>query len=453
VTENSLPGTLRRALGRLEGRFTRRAVGTARSRISDAALLRRTRWRLVAWSGAATFVVLAVLGSVLYFSVAQSLASTSRATLQNRADMIERFITEPRGPRFDPTRFGLLLGGPASGTYGYLVTPTGTSIGPPELGSGGLPDPASVSAARAGPVDVRAVSLSGTPFRVLSEPVNGPDGTYVIQTAVETTNEQHTLSVLLGVLLLGGLLAVLGASAVGAVYAQRALVPIRESLRRQREFAADASHEFRTPLAVIRSSVEHLQRHQDAPVRDVGDALHDIDDEVEHLTALVGDLLLLARTDSGVVELERNPVDLADVAGEALASVSSLAQRHGVRLLLDPEPATVVGDQLRLRQLVTILADNAIAHSPAGGTVTVGIRPARNAARLTVDDQGPGIPAADIPRVFDRFWRGPNAPEGGTGLGLAIAAWIVERHGGTISADNRPEGGARFEVSLPITAG
>ena len=116
-------------------------------------------------------------------------------------------------------------------------------------------------------------------------------------------------------------------------------------------------------------------------------------------------------------------------------------------------PATVVGDQLRLRQLVTILADNAIAHSPAGGTVTVGIRPARNAARLTVDDQGPGIPAADIPRVFDRFWRGPNAPEGGTGLGLAIAAWIVERHGGTISADNRPEGGARFEVSLPITAG
>jgi two-component system, OmpR family, sensor histidine kinase CiaH len=452
VTENSQPGTLRRALGRLEDRLGRRAGGTVRAGASDALLLRRTRWRLVAWSGVATLVVLAVLGSVLYFAVAQSLASTSRETLQTRADMIERFITDPRSPRSDPQRFGLLLGGPASGTYGYLVTPSGTSVGPPVLGSVGLPDAGSVSAARAGGVDVRAVSLNGTPFRVLSEPVGGPDGTYVIQTAVDTTNEQHTLVVLVEVLLLGGLLAIIGASAVGAIYAQRALVPIRESLRRQREFAADASHEFRTPLAVIRSSVEHLERHKDEPVRQVGDALHDIDDEVEHLTALVGDLLLLARTDSGVVELERHPLDLADVAGEALASVSPLAARHAVRVVLDPEPATVVGDPLRLRQLITILADNAIAHSPAGATVTVNVRRVRNEARLRVDDQGPGIAANDIPRVFDRFWRGPNAPEGGTGLGLAIAAWIVEHHGGTIAADNRPEGGARFEVSLPVAA-
>ena len=111
----------------------------------------------------------------------------------------------------------------------------------------------------------------------------------------------------------------------------------------------------------------------------------------------------------------------------------------------------VVGDPLRLRQLVTILADNAIAHSPAGGTVTVNVRAARGAARLQVDDEGEGLRTDDIPRVFDRFWRGAAAPEGGTGLGLAIAAWIVERHGGTILAGNRPSGGARFEVSLPVS--
>jgi len=451
VTERLQLETLRRPIGRIEERISRRAGGTVRTGTSDAALLRRVRWRLVAWSGLATLIVLAVLGSVLYVAVARSLASTSRDTLQTRADMIERFITDPRGLRFDPQRFGLLLGGPASGTYGYLVTPSGASVGPPGLVSAGLPDSAGVSAARSGAVDVRGVSLNGAPFRILSEPVDGPDGTYVIQAAAETTNEQHTLAVLGDVLLLGGLLAILGATAVGAIYAQRALVPIRESLRRQREFAADASHEFRTPLAVIRSSVEHLERHRDEPVRAVGEALHDITDEVEHLTALVGDLLLLARSDSGVVELERQPLDLADVAGEALASVSSLASQHGVRLVLDPEPAPVVGDPLRLRQLVTILADNAIGHSLPGGTVTVNVRVVRNGARLQVDDDGPGLRPEDIPRVFDRFWRGPNAPEGGTGLGLAIAAWIVEHHGGTILADNRPGGGARFEVNLPTS--
>ena len=109
----------------------------------------------------------------------------------------------------------------------------------------------------------------------------------------------------------------------GTIYARRALVPIRESLanqraalRRQREFAADASHELRTPLTVIRSSVEHLERHRDEPVATVGSALEDIDDEVRHMTAIVEDLLLLARSDSGAVALERVPVDLGDVAAD-----------------------------------------------------------------------------------------------------------------------------------------
>ena len=460
MTEHSEPGGLRRVLGRaegllgrLEGALVRRPDHSVRAGTSDAALLRGVRWRLVLSRGAATLVVLAALGSILYFAVAQSLASSSRDTLESRAAALDRFLTDPGGFRFDPDRLpiGLLLGGPSSGTIAYVVSPAGNALGPRTLPSTGLPDVSSVSAAQKGGVDVRSVSLSGTPFRVLSEQVQRPDGTYVVQVAMETTSEQHTLSVLTAVLLLGGLLAVLGASAVGAVYAQRALVPIRESLRRQREFAADASHEFRTPLAVIRSSVEHLERHKDEPVGAVGDALHDIGEEVEHLTALVGDLLLLARSDSGVVELERVPVDLADVSGEALASVSTLAGKHDVRVVLDPEPAMVVGDPLRLRQLVTILADNAIAHSPAGGTVTVNVRAARGAARLQVDDEGEGLRTDDIPRVFDRFWRGAAAPEGGTGLGLAIAAWIVERHGGTILAGNRPSGGARFEVSLPVS--
>lgn len=251
-------------------------------------------------------------------------------------------------------------------------------------------------------------------------------------------------------------MALLVAAGVGAVYARRALVPIRESLaaqrlaiRRQREFAADASHELRTPLTVIRSSLEHLRRHRTEPVQAVGDALEDIGAEVDHLAALVEDLLLLARSDSGAVALARLPVDLGDVAGDAASSLSKLAADKSVRLIVDPEPAIVAGDQPRLRQLVTILVDNAIRHSPDGGGVRVAVRAAGGWASLEVEDEGAGIRAEDMPRIFDRFWRAPGAPAGGTGLGLAIASWIVRGHHGRIAVENRPEGGARFTVRLP----
>ncbi len=119
-------------------------------------------------------------------------------------------------------------------------------------------------------------------------------------------------------------------------------------------------------------------------------------------------------------------------------------------VVADPRPAVVVGDPLRLRQLVTILVDNAVAHTPAGGSVIVRVRAEGTAAVLTVEDTGPGIRPDDLPRVFERFWRADDAPSGGTGLGLAIAAWIVEHHGGRVSAANRPEGGARFEARIPV---
>jgi len=251
------------------------------------------------------------------------------------------------------------------------------------------------------------------------------------------------------VLIFGGLLAVAVAGGFGALYARRALAPIRTSLatqrlalRRQREFAADASHELRTPLTVIRSSVEYLGRHRSEPVASVGDALEDITAEVDQLSTLVEDLLLLARSDSGAIELDRLPLDLGDVAGEAASTMAQPAADRHVRIVVDPEPAAVTGDPVRLRQLVAILVDNAIRHSPAGGEVRVAIRADARSTDLTVEDQGPGIRPEDLPRVFDRFWRAPGAPPGGTGLGLAIAQWIVERHGGQIAVSNRTGGGA-----------
>jgi signal transduction histidine kinase len=425
----------------------------------DATLLRRTRLRLLAWSGGLTLVILVALGTALYVAVSGSLAARGTDLLASRANGLVRLLQRPGQI---PAAFvlGPGFGGESSGTLALIVRPDGTLMGPAELQDiTGLPEPAGVAAARAGSPDVRQVEVSSIPVRVYSVAVTRPDGAYVVQVLGERSSEVQLLSTLLSVLAFGGLAALLLALAAGYVYAGRALIPVRASmdrrdaaLRRQREFTANASHELRTPLTVIRASVADLRRNRKQPVEKVGEALDDIDAGVSDLTALVEDLLLLARTDSGAPALERTPVDLADVAVEAVGTLTPVATQRGVRLEVDPRPAPVAGDPLRLRQLVTILADNALAHSPDGTTVAVRVRPEGPEAVLTVEDQGPGIRDEDLPRIFERFWRADNAPAGGTGLGLSIAAWIVEAHGGAISAANRPEGGARFEVRLPTSA-
>jgi signal transduction histidine kinase len=426
------------------------------SATADGELIRRTRRRLVAWSGGLTLVILVVLGVVVATVVARSLAATGEEQLRQRANLL---LSVARGPL--PARpggrgggdLGLAFGGPTSGTFGMLVAPDDSLVEPSVRLSEGFPVQASVDAARTSGRDIREVRIDDVPVRIMSVAVERTTGTFVVQVVADRSAEERTLQVLYLVLAIGGLAALALALVGGRVYAERALQPIRSSLARQRDFAADASHELRTPLAVVRSSVDHLLRNPERRVGEVGTALGDISTEVDRLSAMVGDLLLLARADSGVVELTKAPVDLADLATTALADLQPIAAQRQVALQVDAVPGGVLGDADRLRQLVTILVDNAIRHSPPGGTVTV--RVARNARRavLAVEDDGPGIRPEDLPHLFERFWRAPSAPEGGSGLGLAIAAWIVAAHEGHISAANRPAGGARFEVELPAAEG
>jgi len=431
----------------------------AEAQVSDARLVRGVRRRLVLWSGGTTLLVLLALGVAIYLSVAGSLAATGTAQLEERGAFLQGFIEQRRvAPAGPPT--GLIFGGGSSGTLALVVQPDGTFLGERGPALAGLPDDAGIAAARAGGTDIRLATVEHTPVRIWSAPATRDNVTYVVQVVQDRTAEQRTLDVLLIVLIGGGLLAVLVAGAVGALYARRALVPIRESLgtrraalERQREFAADASHELRTPLTVINSSVEYLQRNEAKRVSEVGSALVDISDEVRHLTGLVDDLLLLARSDSGVVALERLPLDLGSVAAEALPGISGLAARRGIRVEVDPEPAPIVGDEQRLRQLVVILVDNAVRHSPDGATVRVEVRRADDAAWLRVEDEGPGVRPEDAAHIFDRFWKAPGSAGGGAGLGLAIAAWIAERHEGTIAVERREPTGARFVVRLPSRTG
>jgi signal transduction histidine kinase len=411
-----------------------------------------------------------VLGGAVYIAVDRSLSNSGTAQLVSQANQ----ITGGRpGPNQLPEA-GFIFGGPGSGTLTMVVNDEGDPVGPGGRIPSGLPVQDSIDAARQSghrdireatvPIVVNGVSVDGvapsvnqTPVRVLTDPVEFRGRQLFLQIVGDRTTEERTLRVLVLVLVVGGAVALLVASGVGAAYANRALVPIRrsligqrEALRRQREFAADASHELRTPLTVIRASVDDLERHPKQPVANVGTALTDIRDEVDHLTTMVEDLLLLARSDSGAIELERVSVDLGDVASSGASAMSLLASQRQVTLVVDPVPAEVQGDAARLRQLVSILVDNALRHAPSGSRVDVRVRTDAGNALLVVEDEGQGIRPEDLPRVFDRFYRAAGAPGGGTGLGLAIAAWIVERHGGRIAAANRDPRGARFTVQLPL---
>ena len=424
---------------------------------ADGRLVRRVRWQLVAWSAFSTLLVLIVLGAAVYLITARTLDQRGNEQLAARA---EDYREHP-----DPGRPGLgfSFGGGGSGTFALVANQQGEPIG---RGSFFMPDAfpieEGIEGAResANGVDVRTTEVLNIPIRVRTERAIADVGPVFLQVIQDRTAEQDLLDAMLRVLLIGGAVVIFVALGFGAIYARRALVPIRESLvnqrvalRRQREFAADASHELRTPLTVIRSSLEYVRRHPEAPISSMEGALDDVDAEVARLSTLVDDLLLLARSDSGAVAIDRQPLDLGDVAAAAASSMAKPAGAKDVRVVVDPEPAMVEGDSTRLRQLVMILVDNAIRHSPAGGEVRVAVRRSGAAAYLDVEDQGRGIAPEDMPHVFDRFWRASGAPSGGTGLGLAIAKWIVDRHRGFITVSNREGGGAHFRVQLPSIEG
>jgi len=436
------------------------AGAEAEARAHDSRLLRRVRWRLALWSGGATLIVLLALGFTIHVTVRDSLASGATAEALARADAVAAYVE--RGGPFSQAPLAITMTGRGSSTFAYLAA-QGTDglefFEAKDFAEPAPPDRIALDRAWAAERDVTELLIDGAPWRILTDTRRAGDGRYAIQVFQDRAAEQRALETLGATLIVGGLLALIGAMVVGAFYAGRALVPIRQSLadrrlalQRQREFAADASHELRTPLTVVRSSVEHLRAHGDRPVAEVGTALDDIDAEVAHLSALVEDLLLLARADSGALDLSLQPVELGDLATEASAALAAPAAGRGVAVQVDPEPVMVAGDPVRLRQLVTILVDNAVRHSPSQGVVEVTIRRERADAVLTVLDQGPGIPPDDLPKVFDRFWRGAGETAGGAGLGLAIAAAIVTRHAGRIGVANRPRGGAAFTVVLPVAA-
>lgn len=251
----------------------------------------------------------------------------------------------------------------------------------------------------------------------------------------------------------------IGLLSVGLVFlislflASKAVRPIKNSWEKQTVFIADASHELRTPLAVVKSNLEIVLENENETVGSQSKWLGNIQNELERMNKLVDDLLFLARADAED-EMPKEHFDLSGLMHKVYNAFLPLAQKKGLNLILNTkDKAVLYGNEFRIKQLITILLDNAIKYTDSGGSVELRLESGANTFQLSVRDTGEGIPKEHIGKIFDRFYRVDKSRSrsfGGSGLGLAIAKCIVNEHKGTINVVSEVSKGTVFTVSLPV---
>ncbi|HKX00533.1 MAG TPA: heavy metal sensor histidine kinase [Bryobacteraceae bacterium] len=227
------------------------------------------------------------------------------------------------------------------------------------------------------------------------------------------------------------------------------------AVKRITQFTADASHELRTPIAVMRTTAEVALR-RDRPAGEYREALGQVLIELERTSSLVENLMMLARADSGVEALLHRPMDLTQSVREACLQGRTLAEARDIRfeVAVPTNPVVIDGDAQALRRAFLILIDNAVKYTPPGGRVGVSLSTTDGIAAGEVRDSGIGVSPEDLPNIFERFYRADKARSremGGAGLGLSIARWIVQNHRGEILVESRPGQGSVFRLTLPVT--
>jgi heavy metal sensor kinase len=230
---------------------------------------------------------------------------------------------------------------------------------------------------------------------------------------------------------------------------------LEAAVRRITQFTADASHELRAPVSLIRTTAEVAVQRRDRTAAEYFEALQEILEESERTSQVVDSLMLLARADSGKEMLECAGADACAIVREAAEQGEKLAHNQGLQFApsVPNEPVPVKADSNALRRALLILIDNAVKYTPKGGSVKVSLGASTDSAIVTVSDTGIGIAKSDLPHIFDRFWRADKArsrEQGGAGLGLSIAQWIVEMHRGSIDVESEPGRGSTFRIRLPI---
>jgi signal transduction histidine kinase len=420
-----------------------------------ARALRRLRLRVTTWYVGTFALVLVMLGTLLFAALAHDLSVTLDASLraatkeiEHAADRREEERTAPRAAGDDEV---VELRIPDRDLY--LFDLSGHPLTPPAADS--MVRALALEAAARGSSTNRWDAPKDSTLQAYAERFTTKRGHPYVAAAVanrDTLDDRYAV-----LLALAGGLGALGLVLVasgGWLLARKSVAPVELTMEQMRRFMADAAHELRTPVAVIRSRVDvTLERPRDAAAYET--TLAELRAEIERLAMLVNDLFTLARADSDGRVFTPVRVQLDEIMLEAVTTAGWIASRREINLdVAEAEEAVIEGDAALLRQLVMILLDNAIKFSHAGGRVDISVRSDSSAATVVIQDEGVGIASGDIPRVFDRFYRAESArgATAGAGLGLAIAKWIAEVHGAEITIAPAPERGTRVTVRFPAAA-
>ena len=439
------------------------------------------RARLTLAAAAAVAIAVVAASAITYVLVRNELRSQVDETLRSRAAALPglRILGDPQGERFlgiPPERFG----GAAVFTqlvsrHGEAIAPQGTSAALPvtdraiKAAAGGIDDPFYDDA-----------HIEGTHVRVLTIPVGEGYALQVARSLEEVDGALGRISrYLLGVALVGVALA----AGLGLLVAQAVLAPVQrltraaedvtetrdlsrrivdegsdelsrlaatfntmlaaleDSAQAQRQLVSDASHELRTPLTSLRTNIEVLSRDEALPPGEREKLLHDVTEQLGEMTALIAELVELARGDQAPAEPEDVRLDL--VTADAIERTRR--NRPGVSFTSELEESMIRGVPATIERAISNLLDNAAKWSAAGGEIEVTVRD----GEVIVRDHGPGIDEADLPFVFDRFYRAPSARGlPGSGLGLAIVRQVAEAHGGSVTAEAAEGGGTRMRLTL-----
>ncbi len=294
------------------------------------------------------------------------------------------------------------------------------------------------------------IKFQGSSVYFYKTPLRRESGTLLI--FQDLSHETNIQKVLVTSLIIIGVLYLILTLAGSLFMADRAIGPIQKAWQQQKDFLADASHELRTPLAVVQANLEVVLSNPGESVASQADWLNNIQDELGQMTGLVSSLLFLARVDSQQKVLNFTEFDLGDLVtgvGEAFQPLA--ASRRITLSTAGNGPLSCHGDAFHLRQVLEILLDNAIRHTPPGGRITLNLTQSDRKLVLTVSDTGAGIPPEHVAKIFDRFYQvDASRSKGKAGLGLAIAKSIVANHCGTITVVSKPGSGTTFTIQLPL---